>query len=254
MSTHTLSFPGADINTTQLTVGTGGLVVDTETLVVNASTNRVGIGSATPTSSLDVAGAVTLSDTLAVSGDGTFSSDTDSTSVSTGAVTVNGGVGVAGDIYASNVYITGGLIMHKTTQGAIRKSYSFTNSLPANATVAQGTLDIVFTNHVFHAKITALVIEGASSVSTISLDCAGGHLAVLTPPTIILGETTISGSSDCPWSSVVTVGTNTVTIKISEDVVGTGNYGIFIDYFGSDSNGQVEKITQAGSDVITFNY
>ena len=42
MSTHTLSFPGADINTTQLTVGTGGLVVDTETLVVNASTNRVG--------------------------------------------------------------------------------------------------------------------------------------------------------------------------------------------------------------------
>jgi hypothetical protein len=254
MSTHTLSFPGADINTTQLTVGTGGLVVDTETLVVNASTNRVGIGSATPTSSLDVAGAVTLSDTLAVAGDGTFSSDTDSTSTTTGALTVAGGVGVSGDIYASNVYITGGLILHKTTQGAIRKSYSYTNSLPENATVAQGTLGIVFTNHVFHAKITALIVEGLTTVSTISLDCVGGHLAGGTPPAITLGETTISGQSACPWSSVVTVGTNTVTIKLAEDVVGAGNYGIFIDYFGSVSSGGVEKITEGGADEITFNY
>ena len=56
MSTHTLNFPGADINTTQLTVGTGGLSVNSSALRVDASASRVGIGILTPQHTLDVVG------------------------------------------------------------------------------------------------------------------------------------------------------------------------------------------------------
>jgi len=66
MSTHVINFPGADINTTQLTVGTGGLDVDNGTLIVNTQTNRVGIGTTNPSYALDVVGGIRASGGLFV--------------------------------------------------------------------------------------------------------------------------------------------------------------------------------------------
>lgn len=252
MSTHTLSFPGADINTTQLTVGAGGLIVDSETLVVNASTNRVGIGSATPTSSLDVAGAVTLSDTLAVSGVGTFSSDTEATSTTTGALIVTGGLSTQTNVHASNVYTHGGLITNRA--GTCKKTYSHTGTLPDNATIAQGTFTVVFSAHVFAAKIYATIVEGTSTVSSLVFDCCGGHITGGTGADITVGQTTVIGHSACPWSSVVTSDATTVTFKVAEDVVGNGYYNIFVEYLSAHADGVVDKFTEGGVDEILFNY
>lgn len=252
MSTHTLSFPGADINTTQLTVGAGGLVVDSETLVVNASTNRVGIGSATPTSSLDVVGAVTLSDTLTVAGVGTFSSDTEATSTITGALTVAGGLSTQTNVHASNVYTHGGLITNRA--GTCKKTYSHTGTLPDNATIAQSTFTVVFSAHIFSAKIYATIIEGTSVVSSLTFDCCGGHITGGSGSDINVGQVQVVGHSACPWSPVVTSDPTTVTFKVAEDVVGNGYYNIFVEYLSAHADGVVDKFTEGGLDEITFNY
>lgn len=253
MSTHTLSFPGADINTTQLTVGVGGLIVDSETLVVNASTNRVGIGSATPTSSLDVVGAVTLSDTLAVSGIGTFSSDTEATSTTTGALKVAGGISTQTNVHASNVYTHGGLITNRA--GTCKKTYSHTGTLPDNASIAQGTFTVVFSAHVFAAKIYATIIEGEYTVSSLVFDCCGGHITGgVGAADITIGQATVIGHSACPWSSVVTSDPTTVTFQVAENVEGNGNYNIFVEYLSAHPDGVVDKFTEGGVDEITFNY
>ena len=48
---------------------TGELVVDTTTLVVDSTNNRVGVGTATPSAALDVTGDVSIADKIIHTGD-----------------------------------------------------------------------------------------------------------------------------------------------------------------------------------------
>ena len=280
MATHTLNFPGANLNAAECTVDTatidtatigggtatftsttvtsatvnGDLTVDTNTLVVDASTNRVGIGSATPTSTLDVVGAVTLSSTLGVNGVGTFSSTTEATNTTTGALTVVGGISTQTNVHASNVYTHGGLITNRS--GTCKKTYSHSGTLPVAATVANATFGIEFSNHIFQARVYATLIEDTVTVSSISFDCCGGHITGGTPGTITIGSTTVVGHSSYPWNVVVTPTTNTVTFKANE-AAGAGlaaYYDIFVEYLSSHADGRVIKFTKDAVDDITFNY
>ena len=77
-----------DVDTTSAPSFDAGLTVDTTTLKVDATNNRVGVGTATPAKTLDVDG------TAQVSGDVLISATTTSTSKDAGALIVEGGVGI----------------------------------------------------------------------------------------------------------------------------------------------------------------
>tara|TARA_R110002153_G_scaffold258661_1_gene418135 strand:- start:1156 stop:1911 length:756 start_codon:yes stop_codon:yes gene_type:complete len=251
MATHTLNFPGANLNASESTVvtatiGAGGLIVDTDTLVVNASTNRVGIGSDAPAVTLDVGGGVNISGVTELTG-------TDhATDVNTGTLTVAGGISTQTNLHASNVYTQGGLITNRA--GTCKKTYSHNGTLPANATIANGTFTVNFSNHVFQAKIYATICEGTLTLSSINMDCVGGHITGGTPAAITLGEVVVVGHNSCPWSAEVTTTANAMTFKIDHAVVGDGNYDIFVEYLSSHADGRVVKFTEGGADEITFNY
>jgi predicted acyltransferase (DUF342 family) len=177
---------------------------------------------------------------------------TESTDTQTGAVTIAGGLSTQTNVHASNVYTTGGLITN--TAGTAKKTYSHTGTLPTNATVANATFGVVFSNHVFYAKITATLVEGTATVSSFTQECCGGHITGGTPGTITLGGTTVIGHSACPWSTVVTANATTVTFKAAEAVVGDGYYDIFVEYLSAHTGGRVLKFTEGGLDEIIFNY
>jgi hypothetical protein len=277
MSTHTLNFPGADINTTQLTVGTGGLSVNSSVLRVDASASRVGIGILTPQHTLDVVGDINTTG-------GIFADSNVGIGTATARYTldINGDLNFSGDLYqggspfagspwdvsgsdisytTGNVFIAGGLVTN--TGGVTKKTYSYAGTFPAGTTDAQATLDIVFAAEVFSAKITAHLVEDDTEISVLSLDVGGGHKSGGTSPIIFKGPLTIfGGTNDNPWSSTVTTSTTTtdvtVSIKPTQAIQAliTADYNIFVEYVSAASGGQLKQINdhQASPVTVTFGY
>jgi len=87
--TQTSAFGGAATFANDLTVGAAS------NLFVDVSTSRVGINEASPSTSLDVGGDVNIQSVVSA------------TSKTSGALVVAGGVGVGGDVYASNAVLSG---------------------------------------------------------------------------------------------------------------------------------------------------
>ena len=167
---------------------------------------------------------------------------------------MTGNAYVTTNVHASNVYTQGGLITNRA--GTCKKTYSHNGTLPTNASIANGTFTVNFSNHVFQAKIYATICEGTLTVSSINMDCVGGHITGGTPAAITLGEVVVVGHNSCPWSAEVTTTANAMTFKIDHAVaVGeVANYDIFVEYLSSHADGRVVKFTEGGADEITFNY
>jgi hypothetical protein len=209
---------------------TGNFTVDTNKFTVASGSGNTGI-----------AGTLGVADT------------TPSTSTGTGALVVTGGVGIGGNVHAANVYVTGGLITN--TGGVAKKTYSFSGDLDSAQTVANSTIKITFSAHVFYAKIVAHLIEDDDEVSTLALECGGGHWLGGTPLAIAKGPLSIFGSASTnPWSSAVTTTTTEVSLKPTTDMAAAGHYNVFIEYISQSSSGEVTKITEGSTDVITFGY
>jgi len=250
-------------NTTSTSKTTGALKVAggvgiVENLFVGGIGKIENTTDATTTTSgaLQVVGGLGVAKTIFAadlsSGSVNVTDTTEATDTQTGAVTITGGLSTQTNVHASNIYTTGGLITN--TGGTAKKTYSHTGTLPINATVANATFGVVFSNYVFYAKITATLVEGTAVVSNFIQECCGGHILGGTPGTITLGGTTVIGHSACPWSTEVTSDTTTVTFKADEAVVGDGYYDIFVEYLSAHPDGRVLKFTEGGSDEITFNY
>ena len=190
------------------------------------------------------------------------SDTTASTSSATGAITSAGGVGIVGNVHVdANVYVAGGLITN--TGGVTKKTYSYSGTLPAGTTDAQGTLDIVFSPDVFSAKITAHLVEDATEISVLTLDIGGGHKTGGTSPIIFKGPLTIfGGTNDNPWSSTVVTSTTTTDVTVSikptqaiQSLI-TADYNIFVEYTSSASGGRLLQINdhQASPVTVSFGY
>jgi hypothetical protein len=82
-----------------------------------AVTGTASISGTLTSGSLSVTGTTNLSGNLSVAGISTFSNATASTSQSTGSLVLSGGLGAAGDIYASNIYSNGVLLGSSSTAG-----------------------------------------------------------------------------------------------------------------------------------------
>jgi len=192
--------------------------------------------------------------TLNASGVMTLTDATEATSSTTGALKAAGGVGIAKDVYVGErAYVTGGLITN--TGQVTKKTYSFTGALDSGQTIADSTIKITFSAHVFYAKIVAHLIESDDEVSTLSMECGGGHRTGGTPLTIAKGPTSVFGSASTnPWNSAVAVTTTTVALAPTTDMAAAGNYNIFIEYISAHASGAVTKITEGSTDVITFGY
>jgi hypothetical protein len=192
--------------------------------------------------------------TLNASGVVTLTNDDESTSSTTGALKAAGGVGIAKDVYVGErAYVTGGLITN--TGQVTKKTYSFTGALDSGQTIADSTIKITFSAHVFYAKIVAHLIESDDEVSTLSMECGGGHRTGGTPLTIAKGPTSVFGSASTnPWNSAVAATTTTVALAPTTDMAAAGNYNIFIEYISAHADGAVTKITEGSTDVITFGY
>jgi hypothetical protein len=192
--------------------------------------------------------------TLNASGVVTLTDATEATSSTTGALKAAGGVGIAKDVYVGErAYVTGGLITN--TGQVTKKTYSFTGALDSGQTVADSTIKITFSAHVFYAKIVAHLIESDDEVSTLSMECGGGHRTGGTPLTVAKGPTSVFGSASTnPWNSAVAATTTTVALAPTTDMAAAGNYNIFIEYISAHASGAVTKITEGSTDVITFGY
>jgi cytoskeletal protein CcmA (bactofilin family) len=226
---------------------TSNLNVDSTTLHVDSVSNRVGIGKTDPTVPLDVSGATTISGVTSVT------NSTDAISTTTGALTVTGGISTQTNVHAANVYISGGLITN--TAGVTKKTYAYSGDLANGTTIANATIKITFSAHVFYAKIVAHLVESDDEVSTLSLECGGGNWSGGTPLAIAKGPQAIFGSTSTnPWDSATTTTTTEVSFKPTTAMAADGHYNVFIEYISQSSAGKVSKVTVGTTDVVTFTY
>ena len=227
---------------------------ETNPVAINYVAGSVGIGAINPAAKLAVTGDALITTTLNVGGVVTLTDATEATSSTTGALKAAGGVGIAKDVYVGErAYVTGGLITN--TGQVTKKTYSFTGALTSGQTIADSTIKITFSAHVFYAKIVAHLIEDDDEVSTLSMECGGGHRTGGTPLVIAKGPISVFGNTSTnPWNSTVAVTTTTVALAPTTNMAAVGNYNIFIEYISAHASGAVTNIIEGSTTQITFGY
>ena len=154
-------------------IGTQGAI-----LQVDNADQMVGIGTTDPTSKLEVKGDFKVSAASTLSGAVKISDSTNSTSTTTGALIVTGGVGIGASLHVDGDVSFGGTLTYEDV----------TNIDSVGLLTARSGL-----------RVTAGGVVVTAGVSTISdnLKVSGGEFTVGTGVTIgIAGVTTFSGTSD----------------------------------------------------------
>ena len=200
---------GGDVYATN-TVLSGDLTVDTDTLIVNSTTDRVGINKAVPTVALDVVGDVVITDSFTVDtdtlhvdavtdrvginvsapdaslhvvGNAHVQNTTEAFSTVTGAMTIAGGLGVAANVHATQFHGDGSKLtgLVTTLEDVANNGNTMSNVI------------------IFENATTGLVTDGKVGVSTRSpaanLHVVGNvHVADTTEAfSTVTGAVTITG-------------------------------------------------------------
>ena len=252
-----------DINFTGDLYEGGSLFVSTPWTIESSPTalsytsGNVGVGAANPAAKLTVTGDAQITTTLNVGGVVTLTDATEATSSTTGALKAAGGVGIAKDVFVGErAYVTGGLITN--TGGFGKKTYSYSTNLTSGASVANATYVLDFTNHAFHAKVTAMLIESADAsvfdqVSTMTFDVIGGKIGGSGNSQFVpaLGQINIISTStmNTPWDSTIATSLTdtTVTIKPANACNGVVRFNIFVEYLCHETAGRLSTINCSGN-------
>jgi hypothetical protein len=255
------SSPEANLHVVGNVYVSSNLTVDTNTLHVDADNNRVGILTINPSVELDVQGATNVTGDLTVDTD-TLKVDSTLDRVGVNTASPDASLHVTGNAYVSsnlnvnsNVFIAGGLVTN--TGGVTKKTYSYTGALTNGQTIANSTIKITFSNHVFYAKVVAHLVEGTGEyLSTIAFECAGGKWDGTTPfNNISMGPVSVIGASSAnPWNSTVTRTATTVAFAPTEDMAADGAYNVFIEYISQHGSGAVTNVIEGSTTEITFGY
>ena len=233
------------------------LNVDTNSLHVDSVSNRVGIGKTNPAFTLDVDGDIRFTGDF-YEGDSLFISSPWTIETSPAALNYtagNVGIGAADPDeklhVTGNATITGGLMTN--TGGFGRKTYSFSTNLASAASVVNATYVLDFTNHPFHAKVTAMLIESDDEISTLSFDVIGGKLGGGSNSAYVpaLGQVGVVSTStmNTPWDPAVATALagTTVTIKPANPCAGVVRFNIFVDYLSHETAGRLTSINTGGT-------
>jgi len=193
--------------------------------------------------------------TMTPAGITTLTNTTDATSKTTGSLVLGGGVGIAKNVYVgANAYVTGGLI---TNVGQVaKKTYSYSGDLATGTTTTDGKITLTFTNHTFYAKIMAQLIESDAEVSTLVIECGGGHWTGGTPLTVAKGTHNMFGDTNNtnPWDVTITFGTNTVSFQPSTTMADDGHYNVFVEYTSQHADGKLQTLTEGTTERINWGY
>ena len=219
---------------------TGNFYVDTDTLYVDANTDRVGINKSNPAQALDVVGSAVVSQ-----------------NITAGANLTVGGLTTMGNGMVIKAGKTGGFVT--------KKFYAYEGTI---ASGAQDEIKITFSNSIFYAKVVAHLVEDDNEFSNMSLEVGGGRRGGSTVNQLKLGSVSIFGAG-LAWDSSPDVSNTAgaMIIKPSAALSPSGYsgslYNIFIEYVSPDeTNGKVDTIHQAatghggswGTAVETFTY
>ena len=209
----------------------GDLTVDTDTLIVNSTTDRVGINKAVPTVALDVVGDVILSDdftvdtdtlrvdavtdrvginvsapdaSLHVVGNAHVQNTTEAFSTTTGAMTIAGGLGVVANVHATQFHGDGSKLtgLVTTLEDVANNGNTMSNVI------------------IFENSTTGLVTDGQVGVSTRAPD-ANLH---------VVGNVHVADTTEA-FSTV----TGAVTI--------TGGLGVVANVHATQFHGDGSKLT-----------
>ena len=178
---------------------------------------------------------------------------TQATSITTGALTIAGGISTQTNVHAANVYVTGGLITN--TGGVTKKTYSFSNIVTSGGSAPE--INVYFTSNVFYSKMTAQLVDATDEVSTLVLEMAGGSRNGTVPgKNIKIGTKNIFGdASSTPWSSNVLVASNRIMITPSGALDNSGNCHVFLEYTSDVSTGGLSNVQfDFDQHVVTFGY
>ena len=194
--------------------------------------------------------------TLSASGVVTLTDATEATSSTTGALKAAGGVGIAKDVFVGErAYVTGGLVTN--TGGVGKKTYSYSADLASGASIANSTYVLDFTDHAFHAKVTAMLIESADEISTMIFDVIGGIIGGASNSAYVpaLGQVSVINTSTMStrWDPaiVTALAGTTVTIKPGTTCTGTVRFNIFVEYLSHETAGRLTSVTNSGSSAGT---
>lgn len=197
--------PSVELDVTGAAKISGNLAVDTNVLFVDTSTNRVGINDATPSYSLDVTGDANITSTLDVGGNTTLAGTLNVTGTSTlAAVNASGAVSVDG-----NLTVDSGVLFVNTTSNCV--GINTTGAITdASLIVAGGDL-VVDTNTLFvDASTNRVGVKNTSPATDFD----------------VTGNAAISGSFTVDTDVLVVdaannrIGINQATPNVALDVVG----------------------------------